>query len=162
MQPITSSPPPHPDIAPLASLLGTWRGEGEGHYPTIASFRYREQVRFWHVGKPFLAYEQRTWAADDQRPLHSESGYWRAGPDGHVEVVLAPPTGIVEVLEGRLEAGRIDLTSRAVVGTSSAKRVSAIERHLELGDGLLRYTLAMAAVGEPLLPHLAAELRRVE
>ncbi len=157
-----ASPPLHPDVAPLAALLGTWRGEGEGHYPTIAPFRYGEQVRFWHVGKPFLGYVQRTWSADDQRPLHAESGYWRAGPDGHVEVVLAHPTGIVEVLEGRLEAGRIDLASHAVVGTSSAKSVTAIERHLELGETVLRYTLAMAAVGEPLRPHLAAELRRLE
>jgi hypothetical protein len=160
--PPDAAPPLHPNVAPLAGLLGTWRGEGEGRYPTIASFRYGEQVRFWHVGKPFLAYEQRTWAADDRRPLHSESGYWRAGPDGHVEVVLAHPTGIVEVLEGRLEAGRIDLASASVVCTSTAKRVSAIERHFELGDGVLRYTLAMAAVGVPLRPHLTAELRRVE
>ena len=156
------APPLHPDVAPLAGLLGTWRGEGEGHYPTITPFRYGEQVRFWHVGKPFLAYEQRTWAADDQRPLHAETGYWRAGPDGHVEVVLAHPTGIVEVLEGRLEAGRIDLASAGVVGTSTAKRVSATERHFELGGGVLRYSLAMAAVGVSLSPHLTAELRRVE
>jgi hypothetical protein len=160
MRSTSTSPPLHPGVTPLAPLLGTWRGEGEGHYPTIASFRYGEQVRFWHVGKPFLAYEQRTWAVDDQRPLHSESGYWRAGPDGHVEVVLAHPTGIAELLEGRLESGRIDLTSRAVVGSSSAKQVSAVERHFELAGDVLRYRLAMAAVGRPLLPHLSAELRR--
>jgi hypothetical protein len=157
-----SGPPLHPDVASLAALLGTWRGEGEGHYPTISPFRYGEQVRFWHVGKPFLAYEQRTWAADDQRPLHSESGFWRAGPRGHVEVVLAHPTGIVEVLEGTIQDGRIDLASGAVVGTSSAKSVTALERHLELGDDVLRYSLAMAAVGLPLTPHLRAELRRVQ
>ena len=161
------APPLHPDVLALAGLLGTWQGEGAGEYPTIASFRYREEVRFWHVGKPFLAYAQRTWALDDGRPLHAETGYWRGGPGGAVEVVLAHPTGIVEVLEGRLEAPRsaggrrrIELGSTAIARTGSAKEVSELRRVFELGDGVLAYTLAMAAVGQPLRHHLAAELHR--
>jgi len=160
---VATDPPLHPDVRPLAGLLGTWRGEGAGEYPTIESFRYREEVRFWHVGKPFLAYAQRTWAVDDGRPLHAATGYWRLTPAGTVEVVLAHPTGIVEVLEGRLlPGGRMELASTATARTATAKEVTALHRVFELRDTVLAYTLAMAAVGQPLLHHLAAELHRVE
>jgi THAP4-like, heme-binding beta-barrel domain len=155
------TPPLHPDVASLAGLLGVWRGEGAGEYPTIAPFRYGEEVRFWHVGKPFLAYTQRTWSLDDGRPLHGESGYWRPKPGGAVEVVLAHPTGIAEVLEGRVDGGRIELGTTTVATTSTAKEVTALRRRFELDGDTLGYTVAMAAVGQPLQHHLAATLRRV-
>jgi class 3 adenylate cyclase len=150
----------HPGATPLQFLLGTWVGEGEGHYPTIAAFRYGEEVRFWHVGKPFLAYSQRTWALDDGRPLHSEAGFWRPQPDGVVEVVIAIPSGQVEIEEGTVEGTTVSLSSRLVGRTSSAKDVGAIARRLVVNDDVLRYVMSMAAVGEPLQEHLRAELRR--
>jgi hypothetical protein len=156
-----TAPPLHQDLEALAGLLGTWRGEGAGEYPTIAGFRYGEEVRFWHVGKPFLAYAQRTWSLDDGRPLHAETGYWRAKPGAAVEVVLAHPTGIVEVQEGRLDGGRIELRSTTMAGTGTAKEVTALHRRFELDGDRLAYTVAMAAVGQPLQHHLAAELHRV-
>jgi hypothetical protein len=99
---------------------------------------------------------------DDGRPLHAEAGYWRPQPDGSVEVVMAHPTGIVEVLEGRLEGGRIDLTSTTVATTSTAVEVTALRRVFELRGDVLAYTLSMAAVGQPLQHHLSAELHRTE
>jgi hypothetical protein len=153
-------PPLHPEVESLAGLLGTWQGEGAGEYPTISPFRYGEELRFWHVGKPFLAYAQRTWSMEDGRPLHAESGYWRAKPGGAVELVLAHPTGIVEVQEGRMVGGRIELRSTTLAGTATAKEVTVVTRLFDLDGDRLGYTLAMAAVGQPLQHHLAADLHR--
>jgi hypothetical protein len=153
-------PPLHADVRPLSFLLGTWIGQGLGEYPTIESFAYGEEVRFWHVGKPFLAYSQRTWSLDDARPLHSEMGYWRPQPAGRVELVLAHPTGVVEVAEGQIEGTAIEVGTVHVEGTSSAKSVRALSRRLEVRGDRLAYTVAMAAVGHPLQHHLAAELHR--
>ncbi|MDH3679869.1 MAG: FABP family protein [Acidimicrobiia bacterium] len=151
----------HPDLAPIAQLVGTWRGSGTGSYPTIEDFAYREEVTFGHVGKPFLAYGQKTRDAGTDLPLHAETGYWRLIEGRDVEVVLAHPTGIVELLLGTFDDGVFDLGSSAVVGTPTAKSVTEIRRRFEVSGDELRYELAMAAVGKPLTHHLSATLHRV-
>jgi hypothetical protein len=154
----------HPGIAHLGLLLGTWTGEGAGEYPTIESFGYREEVTFGHVGKPFLAYAQKTWALDDGRPLHAETGYLRAPSPGRAELVLAHPTGITEVLEGTLTVSgpvvAIDVDATGIGRTASAKDVTALSRSFRITDDELTYTVRMGAVGQPLTHHLAATLHR--
>jgi len=98
MQP-PSDPALHPDVAALSFLLGTWRGTGEGQYPTVDPFGYGEEMTFTHVGDPFLAYEQRSWSLEDGAPLHFERGFLRGGEG--IELVLAHPLGIVEVSTGK-------------------------------------------------------------
>ena len=165
----------------LDFLLGKWRGEGIGGYPTIGDFRYGQELEISVVpGKPFLAHRSRTWHLDDERPLASEVGWWRPQQDGDVELVLAHPTGIVEIYLGRVDGSRVELATDVIARTPSAKEVGAEHRlygivpPLEvarfahdsagtpgMGAGDLAYAIDMAAVGQPLQPHLSARLQRV-
>lgn len=162
------APPLHAALGALAPLLGTWRGEGRGEYPTIDPFAYGEEVTFSHVGKPFLAYRQRTWSTETGAPLHAESGYWRVADDGSVEVVMTHPFGAVEVYTGHLRDGgdgagvSLRLATRQVATTPTAKRIDAVERDVDVSDdgAELAYAVRMAAVEQPMTHHLAATLRR--
>ena len=51
----------HPLLVPLARLVGTWRGTGHGVYAAITPFDYTDEWTFTDVGKPFLAFAERTW-----------------------------------------------------------------------------------------------------
>lgn len=154
----------HPDVEALAVLLGTWIGEGEGSYPTIEPFRYREEITFAHVGKPFLSYRQATVNLATSLPAHAETGYLRATGNGGVELVLAHPTGIAELAAGTVEPSSDGMTLRlrstSVSRTANAKDVTSIERWIEVFGDRMRYDLSMAAVGQPHQHHLAAELFR--
>jgi nitrobindin-like protein len=77
-----------------------------------------------------------------------------------VELVVAHPSGIVEVGEGRLDGGTIRLRSTVVGRTSTAKAVTAVERDLVVHGDELLYDLRMAAMGCPMTHHLHGELRR--
>lgn len=155
-----------PALLPLAFLVGEWAGAGLGQYPTIEDFRFGQEVSFGYVpGKKFLDYESRSWLIDERgekvRPLAREHGYWRPQPDGGLEVVLAHPTGIVEIWLGELGDGKIELRTDAVARTATAKEYSGGHRLYGLVKGDLLWTYDMAAMGQPLQNHLAAQLKRV-
>ena len=155
----------HPLCEPLAPLLGTWRGRGQGSYPTIDDFAYAEELVFGHVGKPFLSMVQRSRALLTGEPLHAEAGYLRAVGAGAVELTVAQPSGIVEVDIGTMtrtsDGLTIELESAQVGLTPTAKSVTAVRRRLSLVGSTLVSELWMAAVGEPdLVHHLRSELSR--
>src|SRR5216683_3123168 len=120
----------HPALAPVTFLLGTWRGEGEGQYPSIKPFRYREEIRFTHNGKPFLIYTQRTEAIDTGQPMHAEAGYLRLVGEGRVEFA-------------------------SVARTPTAKPVTAISRSFWMDGETLRYEVKMGLEGAAAIRHLA-------
>ena len=157
-------PEPHPDLAPVSFLLGRWEGAGVGGYPTIESFRFGQEMTFSHNGKPFLIYSSRTWLLDEDgnliRPAATESGYWRPQPDGQIEVVLAHPTGIAEIYVGEITGSKIEMSTDVVARTDTAKDVTAGHRLYGLIGADLGWAFDMAAMGQPLQPHLSAQLKR--
>lgn len=152
----------HPDISHLGALLGSWEGDGSGHYPTIDDFVYREHVTFGHVGKPFLAYQQRTWHPERGQPMHAETGYLRPAPMAGVELVLAHPTGIVEVEEGTFDAGIMRIETITIAATSSARSVRHLRREFRLDGDRLDYDVWMAYGEVEESHHLTASLHRIE
>ena len=158
----------HARLEPLAFLVGTWRGLGVVGYPTVDEARYEQEMVFAHDGRPFLEYSSRTWLLDDDgqrvRASAREAGWWRPGREPRdVEVLLAHPTGIVEVHVGEVSFRKVELRTDVVARTETAKEVTALHRLYGIvEDTDLAYAVDLAAVGQPLQPHLSARLSRVD
>jgi hypothetical protein len=176
-------------LIPLAWLIGKWAGAGVIGYPTIDEFRFGQEVEFSHDGRPFLSYRSQTWLLDDDgnqtRPLATETGFWRpvaattqadeAGgaptgetegaeaprPGTELEVLLAHPTGFVEIYLGTVNGPRIDLATDLVARTSTAKEYTAASRLYGLVESDLLWAMDMAAMGQPLQSHASARLKRM-
>ncbi len=157
-----STPPLHPDLGALGALAGEWAGEGKGDYPTIDAFAYGERTSFWHVGKPFMIYMQRTWSLENDEPLHSEMGYLRPAGANGVELVASHPFGVVEISEGSIVDGTIELRSKALTPTSTSAPIDEVVRILRVHGDELTYDFEMATSGHPLQLHLKAALHRLE
>ena len=67
----------HPDLVPLAFLLGDWEGAGVHDFPGSEKCNFGQEVTFSHDGRDFLEYHSHTWVLDNDgnkvRPLESES-----------------------------------------------------------------------------------------
>ncbi|NYG54670.1 heme-binding beta-barrel domain-containing protein [Nocardioides perillae] len=154
----------HPDCGPVAWMLGTWRGNGKGDYPTIEAFDYGQELIFTHDGRPFFHYMARSWIVDaDGQKLREgaiETGFLRCRGEGKVELLLTHHTGIAEIWYGEADGGKLELTTDAVVRTESAKEVTGGKRLYGNVEGDLLYAVDLAAVGQPLQPHLWARLQR--
>jgi len=160
----TLPPVAHPSLGPLTHLVGVWRGEGDGAFPTIAPFRYREEIEFSHDGRPVLAYRQRTWRVDADVAMHGESGYLRGPVEGRAELIVAQPTGFGEVATLTiLEEDRtlvLDGARAPLQRAPSAKDVQDVRRRYRLDGDVLHCDLWMTFGGHEDEHHLHSVLRR--
>ncbi|MGH3491880.1 MAG: FABP family protein [Sciscionella sp.] len=165
---LREGPELHPDCLALLPLVGVWRGVGEVDYPTIdGPYRFGQQVTFAHDGRPFLRYEAQAWLLDEQdkviRAAARESGFWRPQADDTIEVLLTHSSGVAEIYYGKpRNQTSWEISSDAVVRTSSAKEVNAASRLYGIvPGGDLAYVEERAMVGQPLQPHTSARLQRI-
>ncbi len=155
----------HPNCGPIAWMLGTWRGNGHGDYPTIEKFQFGQELVFTHDGRPFFHYMARAWIVDDQgekvRDAAIESGFIRGVGEGRFEILLPHNFGVAEVWAGEAGDGKFEWTTDAVARTETAKEYTAGKRLYGNVEGDLLYAFDMAAMGQALQPHLWARLKRV-
>jgi hypothetical protein len=154
----------HPDLMPIAWLIGRWEGTGKATYPGTEDFDFGQQVDFAHNGGPYLHYLSQTFEVNAEgravRALGMETGFWRPQPAGTLEVVLCHPDGFAEVWYGSVAGAKIELSTDAVVRTMSAEDYSAGQRLYGTVEGDLLWTFDKAAGGHPLQSHMWARLRR--
>lgn len=181
----------NPALMGVAWLIGTWQGNGHGHWPadepdaaaaaaeaTVADvegdrprpegdFTYGQRIDFTTNGGPFLHYHSQLFTLTEDgapdRPLLTESGYWRPHPDASLEVLLASPEGWSEVWLGTITPGKIEMVTDAVMRTTTAD-VPYTGGHRLYGnvEGDLLWTFDRATTAHELQPYLWARLQRVQ
>lgn len=156
----------HPDLYPVAWMVGKWGGKGMGEWPGVEKFEYVQEVTFRHDGRPFLEYSSKSWIIDSEgnhiRPGASECGYWRIKPNKVIELVLAHSTGISEGWLGKISDDRpaIQLALDHAYIAPTAKQVNDGARLYGLVEGQLFTSYDMAAPGKELQAHLWSSLER--
>ncbi|XP_044147597.1 peroxynitrite isomerase THAP4 isoform X1 [Bufo gargarizans] len=162
-----AGPPLNPAVAPLAWMLGTWVSDplGEGEFPSIPSFHYKEEAVISHVGQPMLNFTFCASNPETGKPMHRECGFIRVKPGtNQVAFISAQNTGVVEVEEGEAQGEQLTLTSHSLSRISFAKEphVQQISRTFRLtAEGKLEQTVFMATSKQAMAPHLRVTYKKV-
>lgn len=157
----------HPELVPLAFLLGTWEGAGVFDFPGAEKCNFGQEVVFTHDGRPFLEYTSKTWVLDaegkPEKPLESESGFWRIDKDRKVEITMTRDNGVIEIWYGELAEGKpqIDLVTDAVARLSGAPAYSGGKRLYGYVKSDLMWVGEKATPEVSLRPYMSAHLKKV-
>lgn len=153
-------------LLPLAWMLGRWEGVGLFSYPTMDKGRFGQELELTQDGRPFVEWRSQTWELDEDgakvRPFATETGYLRpVGEESkECELVLAHPTGIVELYYGTIEPARLTMKTDGVLRSPEARDYAGAERMYGYVNGELFWAMDMAADGEPMQTHMSAQLKR--
>lgn len=163
-------------INPLTWLLGNWKGEGQGNFPTLSPFTFRDQMTFKTLPEsfslePLVHFEEIAWIYVDgtEKFKHWETGFFRPINDSKIELQVTHNTGRIEVLQGEFEL--IDIKKRSfklVFQTSFLRNAEGLvvatssQKVLDYNGENLSYIHAMATVEVPeKTNHLKVELQRI-
>jgi hypothetical protein len=130
-------------VRPLASESGYWR-------PVAATVGHADENEDEDAAEPGQANDGSDAGATAGSPASTE-----------IEVLLAHPTGFVEIYLGTVRGPRIDLATDLVARTATAKEYTAATRLYGLVESDLLWAMDMAAMGQPLQSHASARLKRL-
>jgi hypothetical protein len=150
----------------LHFLSGTWTGNGNGKFPTITSFNYREILTFSIDGlNDLIHYEQKTWLTHNDTPSHWESGFIKPveNEENVFEISNSQDSGRIEVLKGtyKLENGEHILHLKSKILQNDPRMRSSERKFVSIGSKL-SYIVYMATQNTPdHQQHLEAELFKI-
>lgn len=155
----------NPALMGLAWMRGRWEGTGFREWPGEDKIEFGVQLDLTDNGDDYLHYLAQMFELDADgkpvRPLMIETGFWRANGSAEVDAVMCSPDGYAEVWYGRLQPGRVDLTTDVVARTPDAKVAYTAGRRLYGNvDGKLMYSFDRATEDEALRPFVWATLAR--
>ncbi|RNC84417.1 MAG: DUF1794 domain-containing protein [Balneola sp.] len=164
-------------IEPLTWVLGSWKGQGNGGFPTLSPFEYMDHIHFKVIEEafetePLIHFEEIAWVIESTRTTfkHWETGYFKPAPDGRIQLYICHNTGRIEItygsyLELDLEKRSFELefesnfirNDEGTIATMASKRVL-------IYDGKkLKYNLEMSTSDvSSLSSHLTSVLKSVE
>lgn len=153
----------------LSLLIGKWRGEGKGGFPTIDSFIYQKELIFEPAGTGnVIHFDQRTWHITPEsprsRPIHFQSGFIRLLENDERELVNSQNNGRVEVMWGRMiPAGdnELHLFFESTAYNNDPRMIKST-RELRVTNDKLSYIFDMATNNVPEIQrHLEADLKKI-
>ncbi|GAA2182926.1 FABP family protein [Brooklawnia cerclae] len=160
----------NPALMGLAWLIGRWQGNGHRTWPASGGqgadeIEFGQQIDFATNGSGYLHYLSQTWTldADGQPagPLDMETGFWRPGADGKLEVVLASPEGWSEIWIGSVTGAKVELASDVVARTQTAQTAYTGGHRLYGNvEGHLMWAFDRATTEVELQPYMWARLQR--
>ncbi|XP_048746895.1 peroxynitrite isomerase THAP4-like [Ostrea edulis] len=156
--------PLHNAAKPLEWLIGKWKGQGKGIYPTIQDFDFLEELEFFHVGQPMLQFSFYSVNKETNKPLHREIGFIRIKPGtNQIACISSHNNGVSEMAEGTVAGQIVSLESHTIGRMTFGKdpKTVKLKRTFTLDGDTLHQVVYMETDTVPLTEHLRTTYKKV-